>query len=528
MNLKLTLYLVSIIIIFTNCTQNSNLESVREQSDPEGIVLKNNTVQAVFSKENGALLRLVYKKTNWKIQTRTELSLSFNMLVPLKERRNNQILGIKQKLAFVVVSYDGKTATFKWDHLLSEYGGVMDIILTGVVAIDTTGLTFNKDVVNNSQNVIEAISYPSLGYVAQLLKDEKLENLRSGYASMETSSLLPNFENYCGYWGVDWPTQMVKSFDSPFILVATSKQGLYSGYHDNTSKELGKWTFELIPGYGTSNNEIATPEEASKYTPHMEMKVWHFPFANPGEKISLSPIVLNSYSGDWHYGVDNYNTWRKTWFQQPQTPDWALNVHSWLQLHFNSPEEEWRIQFKDLPKYAEECAKNGVSVIQLFGWNNGGQYRGNSSHDFDPHMGIKLELKDAIAACEKLGVRIILFNKYTWADQMTPEYGKNIDVLRNKYKDYGWDGKFRDVLGTSVTENGQNYSSYSGFHHAKENKHAVFVVNNDAQNEKIVEVKIVGSYQALEYITPEDLTPRSFTGKVIIPAMSAVVVLGKI
>ena len=310
---------------------------------------------------------------------------------------------------------------------------------------------------------------------------------------------------------------------------------------------------------------------------------------------------MNPYSGDWHQGTDNYKSWRKTWYKQPQTPEWALGVYSWLQLHINSPEQEWRIQFKDLPKYAEECVRYGVSAIQLVGWNNGGQDGGNPSHDPDPHMGTWQELKDAIAACEKMGVHIILFNKYTWADQttewfhkelikysiktpygdhgagggysyqtptqlaginthplipmcqndaclryryiisyepfnfkgklsdfpMTVEYGKKVDALRKQYRDYVWDGEFRDVLEASVTEDGKNYPSYSVYRHAGGNKHAVVVVNNDASKEKTVEVKIDGSTQPMVYVTPENLMPQSYTGKVNIPAKSAVVVMEK-
>jgi len=275
MKLKLVICFAFIISVFSNCVQNHKAvsEVSLKQDVPEGIVLENDNIFAVFSKENGALLWLSYKKTGWNIQDRDSLALSFNALVPLDERRNNQILGTKQKLASFQVSPDGKTATFKWEHLKSEFGGVMDISLTGIVSIEANGLTFNMDVVNNTKNVIEAISYPSLGDVTQPSKNENLENLRSGYAGMDRSSLLPKFDNFCGYWGVDWPTQLVKSHDSPFILVAASNQGLYSGDHDNTSREMVQWTFELKPGTGTSDGVIATPEEAGKFTPHMEMKV---------------------------------------------------------------------------------------------------------------------------------------------------------------------------------------------------------------------------------------------------------------
>src|ERR1035441_3117535 len=70
-------------------------------------------------------------------------------------------------------------------------------------------------------------------------------------------------------------------------------------------------------------------------------------------------------------------------------------------------------------KIGRDCAKYGVKAIQLVGWNNGGQDRGNPSHDTDPRLGTKEQLRDAIAQVQSLGVNLILFNKYTWSDITT-------------------------------------------------------------------------------------------------------------
>jgi hypothetical protein len=119
-------------------------------------------------------------------------------------------------------------------------------------------------------------------------------------------------------------------------------------------------------------------------------------------------------------------------------PEWAKKPHAWLQIHINSPEDELRIQFKDLPKIGEECRQYGVDVIQLVGWNDGGQDRGNPSHSPDPRLGSFNELKQAIEEIKKIGVKLILFTKFIWADQSRNDFEEKYlpHAIKNPYGDY--------------------------------------------------------------------------------------------
>ena len=66
----------------------------------------------------------------------------------------------------------------------------------------------------------------------------------------------------------------------------------------------------------------------------------------------------------------------------------------------------------------------------------GGQDRGNPSHDTDPRLGTWADLKNAIAECKKIGVHIILFSKFEWADESQPWF-KN-ELIKYAEKDmYG-------------------------------------------------------------------------------------------
>ena len=125
----------------------------------------------------------------------------------------------------------------------------------------------------------------------------------------------------------------------------------------------------------------------------------------PKSTVSLAPIVMRTYTEDWHAGIDIYKEWRKTWFVAPKLAGWSKDVHSWLQLQINGSEQDYTIPYRDILKYGEECAQNGVGAIQLVGWSLGGQDGGDPSLDTDPGLGTWQELHDSIAQIQAKGIR---------------------------------------------------------------------------------------------------------------------------
>jgi hypothetical protein len=86
--------------------------------------------------------------------------------------------------------------------------------------------------------------------------------------------------------------------------------------------------------------------------------------------------------------------------------------------------------------------------MQLVGWNKGGQDRDNPLHDPDAHLGTEGELRQAIADIQKLGVHMILFSKFTWADMSS-------DWFHSQLKDY----VTRDPYGDFHTYSGYDYQT---------------------------------------------------------------------
>jgi len=414
--------------------------------------LQNQTLRLEFSRDTGALVGLTAMQSGWKILDRPGLGLSFRLLVPMRPdaewrsagQRNNAVHGEKQALSALEVGADGRSAIFVWDGIVSERAGRLDIKLTLRVTLTDRQAVYAMTVENRSPWVVENVYCPYLGDVQHPPQEDWFKTFVYQYATATEWSLWPTYQNLRGYYGVDYPTQFstwsasVGAPMSPYILLRGEKQGLYAGVCASSS-ELVAWHTELRPGYGSSidarvpeGSVIGGKDVATRFA------AVHVPYIQPGETRDLTPVALEAYQGGWQQGVDIYKAWRDTWMKPPAIPQWAREPHAWQQLHINSPEDELRLRFVDLPTVAAECARHGVKAIQLVGWNDGGQDQGNPSHDPDPRLGTFGELKAAIAQCQALGVKIILFAKFTWADRGAEWFRKELvrHAIKNPYGDF--------------------------------------------------------------------------------------------
>ena len=408
-------------------------------------VLENETLRLAFARENGALVGLSAPASGWAILDRPHLGLSFRLLMPLsEERRNNPVFGEKQKTTSIEVAPDRRGATLVWDGITSERGGAHAVKITLRVNLTARQAIFALTVENRSPYTVEAVYCPYLGDVQRPPGAAWFRTFIYNYATAQEWDLWPTFQNLRGYFGVDYPTQYapwspgIGAPMSPFFLLRSADQGLYVGVAD-ADNALVAWHCELRPGYGSSIDARA-PEGAQIGGKDVATRfaAVHMPYILPGETRALTPVALEAFQGGWQRGVDIYKAWRSGWMSTPAVPAWAREPHAWQQLHINSPEDELRLRFVDLPGVGEECARHGVKAIQLVGWNDGGQDQGNPSHDPDPRLGTFEELKAAIAKIQAMGVKVVLFSKFTWADRATERFRTELihQAIKDPYGDY--------------------------------------------------------------------------------------------
>lgn len=388
------------------------------------IVLEDSDFFVAFDRTSGALTRMEYKPTHWTIERRPALGASFRLLAPMPGRRDNFVLGQKQK-AVEVKKISDHEVELRWENLISEHGGVLPITVKAIVSLMKGRLTFNATLENHSQLTVETIEYPYFGDLNPPARSATMAARTMWYGNLGSDEIYPNFGNEKGYWGVDFPTKTFGSQRSLFCLLQAEREGLYVEMSDPTLPYYLEYTFEQHPGV-LHGSAVPKTDEFSGFPVHLKFRMCHFLFAHPGSVVKLAPIGMRGYQGDWHAGVDVYKEWRSTWFKPAHLPAWAKEVHSWTMLRMNTPEEDYTIPYSEFVEYGKEYAENDVRAVQLIGWNIGGQDRDDPSQNTDPNLGTWQQFHDAIAKVQALGVKVILFGKLNWADLTTDWYKKEL------------------------------------------------------------------------------------------------------
>ncbi|MFP5208976.1 MAG: DUF6259 domain-containing protein [Acidobacteriota bacterium] len=379
------------------------------------LVLQNEHLLVVVDRETGCVEKLESKDGAWKMRGE-----GMRLHVPDPEHRYNFVT--ERNAVRPTIDVDGNQATITWRGFQNERMGKLDIEVKESIRLSGARVEFSYEIQNNSQAVIESYTYPRLRNLRPPAGEHHMHQLTWGYSSMDSVRLWPNFQNRVGYYGFDYPAQMrYLGTQVQFCLISSDRRGIYVGYHDTAQKQVVQLCFFLVPGY-VDSVDSSDLGEGRLGDSAVGIDPSHLCFIQPGNSQKSETLAIEPFIGDWHAGVDVYKDWRRTWFKPPKMPQWLREVHSWQQIQINSAEDRLEFPYKDLPRKAEACKRWGVKAIQLTGWQIGGQDRDFPLHDTDPRLGTRQELKDAIAASRKMGVEVVLFNKYKWADITSPAY----------------------------------------------------------------------------------------------------------
>jgi len=400
----------------------------------DAIILSDNALKLAFSRTTGALIHVSVPTTGWAILDRPHLGLSFRLLVPSGRRRNNPVEGATQTLTKTTIAADGKSVHFVWDGVESLHAGHLDIRVEMEIHLQNGKAVFTTTLVNRTQLVIESVDSPCLGDLRHPPGAEKFSWLHHHYSGGSEYSIWPKFQNTRGYFGLDKPA-IWHCFNgtmgapmAPFILLRDNKQGLWVGI-DKPEWELIAWNAELHPGHlSMMHNDVPAGDHIGEHDVFVRFAATHMCYIQPGQTRRLTPVAIQPYQGTWHVGADLYRGSKIQPTSAP-APTWAAKPHSWIQIHVNGPEGEARVKYRDLVPLAEEMARHGVTGMQITGWNFGGQDQDNPCHDTDPLLGTWEELRDAIRQIKAIGVKVILFVKFTWADRGTDTFKTEYEHL---------------------------------------------------------------------------------------------------
>jgi hypothetical protein len=406
------------------------------------LAIENDHLAIAIDRRTGCVDRLESKDGSWKLK-----GGGMRLHVPVPDHRYHYLT--ERNTETPEIESEGKLAVITWRGFQSDRVGKVDIEVKQTIRLEGAGAHFSYAIRNGSKYEIESYSYPRLTGLKPPKGEKKLYQVAWSYSGMASSSLWPYFGNQVGYYGFDTPAQLRHlGTDIQFCLVLSDSRGIYLGYHDHDQKLVVQMNFSLTPAYSESYNSAATDSAGRVPDAAVSIDPNHLCFIAPGTTRSSEDLVLEPFAGTWHAGADIYKAWRSTWHKAPMTPQWAKDVHSWQQIQINSAEDRLSFRYQDLRRYAESCKRWGVKAIQLTGWQTGGQDRNFPQHDTDPRLGTAQEFKEAIADSRKMGVEIVLFNKYAWADVTGPAYTSEFQKFA-----------IEDPYGNPYMFNGYNYDT---------------------------------------------------------------------
>src|SRR5438128_215724 len=125
------------------------------------IVIQNEALQLEFNPQSGALTRMIALETGWEPMSRPELGLSFRLLVPLPNQRNNGVFGEEQTLTSHTAS--ANSLTLVWDGVQSQHGGKLDIKVVLEITLEARKALYRMTVANQSHYTVENVYCPYLG-----------------------------------------------------------------------------------------------------------------------------------------------------------------------------------------------------------------------------------------------------------------------------------------------------------------------------------------------------------------------------
>jgi Domain of unknown function (DUF6259) len=410
--------------------------------EPDLLTLENDHWLIAIDRATGCVSSLDSRDKSWTLH-----GAGLRLHVPAPEHRFHYLT--EHHTGSPHIESDSKNASINWSGFTSDRMGKLDIEVRQSIRLEGAAIHFSYEIRNGSAAVIESYTYPRLSGLKPPGGDKHMRQAAWSYSGMSSISLWPTFGNEVGYYGYDTPAQLRHlGTDIQFCLILSDARGLYLGYHDPGQKQTVQVCFALAPAYIDSFNSNAADSTRKVSDSAIAIDPNHLCFIQPGASQQSEPLVIEPFAGDWHAGADIYKAWRRTWFTAPKMPPWVQDVHSWQQIQINSAEDRLEFPYKDLTRHAEACKRWGVKAIQLTGWQKGGQDRDFPLHDTDPRLGTAQEFKDAIAASKEMGVEIVLFNKYAWADVTAPAYAA-------KFRKFA----IEDPYGNPYQFNGYNYDT---------------------------------------------------------------------
>jgi hypothetical protein len=213
------------------------------------------------------------------------------------------------------------------------------------------------------------------------------------------------------------------------MALDAGRHGLYVASHDESLRTV------------TLNTDACTVPGA------ITLSVGLYPFCGPGEDAATAPVVVCPYAGTWHAAAAYYRGWADGWFTQVERPSWVRDVSGWQLVILKQQNGEIHWPYTDLEKLVDLGKENGLNVLGLFGWTEGGHDRRYPIYEPEPEMGGEEALRAGIEKAHAAGQKVILYTN-----------GQLRDILTDWHDRYGNESAALSERGDMFGESWQKYA----------------------------------------------------------------------
>ncbi|MBO0802688.1 MAG: hypothetical protein J2P25_06380 [Nocardiopsaceae bacterium] len=423
--------------------------------------LDNGRVRVEIDEEHGRIVGIGHAGLGIEVVTEPRLAENFRLLLPLPSRRGHYLAGRDQRLAGVTA--DGDSCRLTWNGLRctdesctdgdcagggrangDRAGGGFGIEVTQEIRLDGDDVTFRLEVVNRSPLAIEEASTVVLGGMGNdAERDGWRMHLPNHGGRGEEWRCYDTFPgSYLGPAKPTWCRMYPGQMSMPWLDVyhAPAGKGFYLGNHDPEVRLSAAWA-ELTP-FTTRGG----PRGDAQYWPeprHLDGEpagmalAWNsFPFLPPGGTWQGPTVTLHFHDGTWWAAAEYFRSWYDARIApERRETSWMSDEDAWQSTIISYPDGTVGYRFRDLPALARRAREAGINVLQIDGWDVGGIDRDYPDYSPDPRLGTADELRQALAECRDLGVRVMLFTNLQWVHGDTDWYAEELHkyVVRDPY-----------------------------------------------------------------------------------------------
>lgn len=419
-------------------------------------ILTNGLIEIRFSTDNGAIVGLRQVAKNLELIAEPRLARNFRLMAPLPGQRYNYVEGHQQQLGSIEI-LEGRQARLRWSKLTaSSARAPLDIDAELIVTLreGRPEAGFRLRLENHTPYRIEEAWLAPLSGAHGLPNRDNTRVYMAGTSYGHTISTFDRFSGTVGFWAMDHARRILEypngALRMQWLGLSNDQDALYCGLHDPTGDNT-YLVLDLLPHFGQSLRGVGLegtwpdPQFLKPDQPTgVQIAAAKLPYVEPGQSYEMPELVLSFQKGSWHACADRYREWCDTWMRFTPRPAWVKECDSWMTVQLLSQSDRLRYRYSDLPGLAEEAKAAGIRALRVIGWNRGGQDNLLPDHSTDPRLGTRQELVEAIRRCEAIGVRVILFIKFNWADR-AEDWTKNEliryaekDPFGNPYVNSGW------------------------------------------------------------------------------------------